>query len=213
MQYPGSRLGALARAQTHEDILQLASDYSLITNEYFFDRCSHCYSRLILTSYSKPMTTLSSRMSISLTRLVTTTVTTGNLQLASDCSLSNNEYFFDSCSHYHSIKIQASSRWPLTISPSHGLWIWRLVAYNVTSSLLGINRCDRLSQLWLIPTIKSLISKLPNYVAFVVSIFSCFRHPRSFNTILNFYRTGKLHVIDEMCVLAFQVNLIYWKVS
>jgi hypothetical protein len=47
----------------------------------------------------------------------------------------------------------------------------------------------------------------------VVSIFSCFRHPRSFNTILNFYRTGKLHVIDEMCVLAFQVNLIYWKVS
>jgi hypothetical protein len=47
MQYPGSRLGALARAQTHEDILQLASDYSLITNEYFFDRCSHYHSRLI----------------------------------------------------------------------------------------------------------------------------------------------------------------------
>ena len=80
-QLPGSRLGLLARATTHQQIMALCSDYSLVDNEFFFDRFS----------------------------------------------------------------------------------LGHLSQYN-----------DFLS-----------------------------RHPRSFNTILNFYRTGKLHIADEMCTLAF----------
>ena len=37
---PTSRLGLLARTETHEDIMSLCSDYNLAENEYFFDRCA-----------------------------------------------------------------------------------------------------------------------------------------------------------------------------
>ena len=37
-QLPDSRLGLLARATTHQQIIKLCSDYSLVDNEFFFDR-------------------------------------------------------------------------------------------------------------------------------------------------------------------------------
>ena len=39
------------------------------------------------------------------------------------------------------------------------------------------------------------------------------RHPRSFNSILNFYRTGRLHIQDGICPLAFCEDLKYWQLD
>ncbi|CUT99564.1 shaker cognate [Echinococcus multilocularis] len=39
------------------------------------------------------------------------------------------------------------------------------------------------------------------------------RHPQTFGCILNMYRTGHLHTMDDICVLAYHSDLIYWGIE
>ena len=39
------------------------------------------------------------------------------------------------------------------------------------------------------------------------------RNPRSFTSIIDFYRTGKLHLMDDVCVISFHDDLVYWDVD
>ena len=57
------------------------------------------------------------------------------------------------------------------------------------------------------------IMQCVDFYSLVDNEFFFDRHPRSFVSILNFFRTGRLHIADEMCVVAFNDDLEYWGVN
>lgn len=39
------------------------------------------------------------------------------------------------------------------------------------------------------------------------------RPAKSFNAIIDFYRTGKLHTAQDLCIISFHEDLIYWGID
>ena len=62
---------------------------------------------------------------------------------------------------------------------------------------------SRLGRLALMGTDHQKILDLCDAYSLVDNEYFFDRHPRTFNSVLNFYRTGKLHVVDEVCCMAF----------
>ena len=62
-------------------------------------------------------------------------------------------------------------------------------------------------------TSHQMIMECVDFYSLIDSEFFFDRHPRSFKTILNYYRTGRLHIVDEMCIIAFSDDLQYWGIS
>lgn len=39
------------------------------------------------------------------------------------------------------------------------------------------------------------------------------RHPTAFSTFIDFYRTGKLHLLDDVCIMSYGDELEYWGIE
>ncbi|CDW58522.1 potassium voltage gated channel protein Shab [Trichuris trichiura] len=84
--------------------------------------------------------------------------------------------------------------------------------HEVLWSTLNYMPTSRLCRLYHATSIDTILSLCDDYDP-ERNMYFFDRHPRAFSSILQFYRTGKLHFVDDICVLAFTTELDYWGVD
>ncbi|CAF1375250.1 unnamed protein product [Adineta ricciae] len=91
--------------------------------------------------------------------------------------------------------------------------LWRTLARLPSTRLGRLARLRKSTNLSTRPMSHDEIMRLCDDYDLSNGEFFFDRHPRSFTSVINFYRTGKLHLVDDICVISFHDDLVYWGID
>lgn len=100
-------------------------------------------------------------------------------------------------------RLRSSSRICLNVGGTRHEVLWKTIEHPPESRLGRLRRCR---------SNEDLLELCDDYDLDAMEFYFD-RHPVCFSIVLNYYRTGKLHLVDDLCVLALGVELAYWDVN
>ena len=91
-------------------------------------------------------------------------------------------------------------------------WLYFSPCSQVIWKLLEKRPLTRLGMLAKAKTHEAIINLVDSY-SLRTNEFYFDRDPATFNCVLNFYRTDRLHVFDEICVMDYESDLEFWGIK